>query len=264
VSGTQVNYLSLTTSRLRLYCNKQFQGPATGFFYRKDGVLFLVSNWHVFAGRDPSDGQPLHSSCFPPDEIAFTFCKQGSSGIEWQWQTFQVSNDDGIADWWQHPELGQKVDVAVARIPNELESLQEFSAETPGSQIQLRAGQDVFVLGYPSGITKQGFVPLWKRASIASEPGHDTDDGKVILIDTATREGMSGSPVLAIDSTNYFQNLGNRFERASARKLVGVYSSRYGTEDLSKIQIGICWKVELIDEIIAGNCPGSYELIAKQ
>jgi hypothetical protein len=64
--------------------------------------------------------------------------------------------------------------------------------------IRLETGLDVFVLGFPRGMSGGAEFPIWKRGSIASEPNFDIDNLPKILIDTATREGMSGAPVYAL------------------------------------------------------------------
>ena len=33
-----------------------------------------------------------------------------------------------------------------------------------------RVAAEVFILGYPEGLSMQGVMPVWKRGSIASEP----------------------------------------------------------------------------------------------
>ena len=58
----------------------------------------------------------------------------------------------------------------------------------------LRVSADVFVLGYPRGISGGRGFPI----SIATEPKIDLDGVPKLLIDTATREGMSGGPVIAV------------------------------------------------------------------
>jgi hypothetical protein len=39
--------------------------------------------------------------------------------------------------------------------------------------LRLAVTSNVFVLGYPEGISGGRALPIWKRASIASEPGRD-------------------------------------------------------------------------------------------
>jgi len=61
---------------------------------------------------------------------------------------------------------------------------------------KLRVGHELFVLGFPEGISASD-LPIWKRATIASEPNATVDGLPILLVDTATRRGMSGGPAIA-------------------------------------------------------------------
>ena len=258
-----VDSLSLATTRLDMLCNGKELGPGSGFYYRKGSRLFLVSNWHVFCGRHPETRQPLHSDCWVPDEQKIYLQVLNAQGvIDAVSYTDKLRNSDGVAEWWEHPSLGSKADVGVVELVGELKERQTHSAELAGGEkLQVKVGQDVFVLGYPVGLMKQGLLPVWKRGSIASEPELDVEDRHVMLIDTGTREGMSGSPVIAISRSSGFRaDETGTFTASDRARLLGVYSGRYGAEDLSQVQLGICWKASLIDEIIAGEKPANLEL----
>ena len=67
----EVDEYSLTAVPLTQYCDGKAVGHATGFFYRKGDQLYLVSNWHVFSGRNTYTGQSSHGSGFAiPDAIS--------------------------------------------------------------------------------------------------------------------------------------------------------------------------------------------------
>jgi hypothetical protein len=71
-----------------------------------------------------------------------------------------------------------------------------YSINNMGSpDLLVGIGMDVFVLGYPFGPGKTG-LPVWKRGSIASEPDLVPQVENYLLVDTASRPGMSGSPVI--------------------------------------------------------------------
>jgi hypothetical protein len=75
-----------------------------------------------------------------------------------------------------------------------------------------------------------------------------------MYIDSATRPGMSGSPVLLIEKRPacLFEgdiNKPNKFSR-NYTKFVGVYSGRFVDDEL-KAELGIVWKYTVIDEIIS-------------
>jgi hypothetical protein len=114
-------------------------------------------------------------------------------------------------------------------------------------------GEDCFVIGYPRGLQGDGRYPIWKRASVASEPINTYKGKLAFLVDTATREGMSGSPVIARKprdvrdiSTYQLSDLSSLFED----RLVGVYSGREGVDELG-VQLGVVWHSELIEVLIS-------------
>lgn len=135
--------------------------------------------------------------------------------------------------------------LAVTTIEATIEPLNE---ETP-----VHVGSDVFILGYPFGITGGEKLPIWKRASIASEPAIDLDGLPKIFVDTASRPGMSGSPVILKQRRQATIIQGNLISRYSMR-FIGIYSGRIGSNDQLQAQLGIVWKAHVIDEII--NQPG--------
>ena len=249
-----------------MLCNGKELGPGSGFYYRKGSRLFLVSNWHVFSGRHPKTRQPLHSSCWVPDEQKIYLQVLNSEGMLQSWSyTEKLRTEDGIAKWWEHPTLGSEIDVGVVELLGELKEKQTHSTELTGSEkLEVKVGQDAFVLGYPMGMMTQGLLPVWKRASIASEPELKVDDKPIMLIDTGTREGMSGSPVIAVSrSSGFLRNEDGTVRAADRARLLGVYSGRVGAESLSEIQLGVCWKASLIDEIIDGEKPANLELLTR-
>lgn len=246
-----------------MFCNGEPLGPASGFYYRKGSRLFLVSNWHVFCGRHSITRQPLHSSCWVPDEQKIYLQVLNSEGVlEGVGYTDKLRNSEGVAEWWEHPIHGAKIDVGVVELLGDLKERQTHSAELGGGEkLQIKVGQVVFVLGYPMGLMKQGLLPVWKRGSIASEPELDVEDGPVILIDTGTREGMSGSPVIAMSrQSGYGRDDNGSVIVGDRARLLGVYSGRIGAEALSEVQLGLCWKTSVIDEIIDGQKPANLEL----
>ena len=84
----------------------------------------------------------------------------------------------------------------------------------------------------------------------------------MFLIDTATREGMSGAPVIARSFGIYQCKDGSSVHHGQlANRFLGVYSGRYIGENESEIQIGRVWNSSLLEEVAAGNTKGSYDLV---
>jgi hypothetical protein len=127
-------------------------------------------------------------------------------------------------------------------------------------KLSLTPGMDVFVLGYPLGLSGGGRFPLWKRGSIASEPDVDIDDLPKMYIDTATREGMSGAPVCMPKKLGSGRRKERNFPMGAmfgkGHRFIGIYSGRVG-DDPFLAQLGIVWKEEAIQEIIAGAHSGT-------
>jgi hypothetical protein len=101
-------------------------------------------------------------------------------------------------------------------------------------------------------------VPIWKRGTIALDPTFDADGLPKTLIDTATREGMSGSVVVARHITvgrSYRRKDGSQSERVIYAKhdlVAGIYSGRH-FPDLEKAQLGIVWKRPAIEDTVSGG-----------
>jgi hypothetical protein len=118
---------------------------------------------------------------------------------------------------------------------------------------------EAFVIGYPFSKPPRLVLPIWKRASIASEPDLDIDNLPKMLIDTATRSGLSGSPVV-------MQRIGLHGMEGGVmkgseiigriRNFIGVYSGRIGDNEF-KAQLGIVWKARVIDEKVLGKVPSA-------
>jgi hypothetical protein len=121
----------------------------------------------------------------------------------------------------------------------------------------------VYVLGYPYDINGGKELPIWKRGSIATEPSINIDNLPKILIDTATRPGMSGSPVIYRRSGIIYKDDSMELSKdtiiGTISGFLGVYSGRINAKDTLEAQLGIVWKEEVIEEILKGEVFGTCE-----
>jgi len=85
----------------------------------------------------------------------------------------------------------------------------------------------------------------------------DRDDLPKVLVDTATRPGMSGAPAFVIQR-GYHRLEANpkHLQGGHGQRFLGVYSSRIGDE-LEGFQLGEVWKERVINEIIEGGTRGN-------
>lgn len=96
--------------------------------------------------------------------------------------------------------------------------------------------------------------PVWKRGSIASEPHLASITTDYFIVDTASRPGMSGAPVIRRSWGFHILDDGNNLGGVPfATRFVGIYSGRLHTDDPGDAQIGMVWPGRIIEEIIAGR-----------
>ena len=227
-------------------------GIATGFNWEHESANYLVTNWHVMTGFHPQTQQPVSENGSTPDMLRIWLHTAERLG-KWESLDLSLFDNQGRPCWKEHDTFRSNVDVATIRlnIPDKYKvfpinkiAFDDFRAEI---------AQDVFIVGFPRGITGAGKFPIWKRGSIASEPDVDIDRVPKLLIDSMTREGMSGSPVIAQYVGIYTENPENPqpFDWiGTGRKFLGIYSGRLPGQDIFEAQLGIVWKASLINEII--------------
>jgi len=243
-------------------------GSGSGFFWQSGERTFLISNWHNFSGRDPATSQPLKADGGLPDRVSFTVFKilsepdaHGFVEITSVVLTKEICGttwENPI--WLEHPVLRREVDVAALDITDDLlgHKLEVKYANLleNDAAVQQYASQDVFIVGYPLGLVATAPIPVWKRGTIATDPTYDPDGLPKIFVDSATREGMSGSVVIARHlSFGPYKRLNGTVHNvvmAQIDRILGIYSGRIGPHDV-KAQLGIVWKRHLIDEGVAGG-----------
>ena len=262
------NLLTLSITKIELLCNDHPLGKATGFFLKYQSNWFLVTNWHVFSGREPISGQPKHKSCAVPDACRFYFASFQEESLTFNPVIRSLGDASNLeATWFQHPSGGQDFDVAVLPIEaNEVglaKDLFDSSGHDPDMLIDL--GDNLFLPGYPLGLSADGFLPIWKRASLASSLEFGQGINCFFYVDTATREGMSGAPCLAISNWRHYSldratNKVSVVERPFSWRLLGVYSGRLNASDSFEAQIGKVWRDNLITETIIQRSGGNVKL----
>lgn len=251
--GITPDPFSFTSSYIELIYGSEILGIATGFIWELNDTFYLVTNWHVFSGIDPNTDQPIDKKGGSvPDSLSVYLHTAVQLG-KWEKLNIQLYDPQGRPRWKEHNEFRSKVDVAIIQI-EEHEQFQIFPINKQRFEdFKSEISNDVFIIGYPKGVSGGGLFPIWKRGSIASEPDLDIDGVPKIMIDSATRDGMSGSPVIAKSFSPYMEinesgiSTGKVFP---GRKLIGIYSGRNIGDDELEAQLGIIWKASVIDEII--------------
>ncbi|MBU0740040.1 MAG: serine protease [Alphaproteobacteria bacterium] len=285
--------LSYATTRISVRCNDIEISRASGFVAKFGQEYFLVTNWHVVSGRNPITKKLTSSVAAIPDALEFHVTvitsERGDGNKTSTTLYFKPMKIDLYAEenpiWLEMTESDHQVDVAILPLSELVEELQqpmtrlafiEAGAVTlkrglsvSGASAPLKAegvshfypqvGSEVFVLGYPHGIELAGVFPIWKRASIASEPQATITSGgfeyaDMLYVDALTKGGMSGSPVIAFprEGDVYVTDDGVAVTmKADGAHLVGIYAGRDGvTNEELEFSIGRVWKSATIGNIL--------------
>jgi len=250
---TTLDQFSLTTVPLEKYFNDTRLGHGTGFVWKVQDRYYLVTNWHVLSMCDYFARTNLRPDAGRPNILRTLFNIQTGSFAKQRWD-IKIRDDDDKPLWLVHP--WRRVDIAVLPIPPRPPGL--IVALYPlnvlaNTALPIEVGMEVFILGYPFKIELPAY-PVWKRGSIASEPELIGLTTRYMLVDTASRPGMSGAPVIRRSWTNRMVEPGVLgLLDTPLNKFIGVYSGRIPTDHPYEAQIGLVWGGSSIDEIIAGN-----------
>lgn len=237
---------------------EQCLGKATGFIYEYEKRFYLITNWHNVTGLNPITKEQIGNHGGRPNQLELILGDKDKFPIlDWIGVKIDLYLNDK-PDWLIHPIHKEKVDVVAIELIIE----GEFRGDIrPINNVNLdnqkvEVGDDVFILGYPYSLKGGGYFPIWKRGSVATEPDIDIDGLPKFLIDSASKKGMSGSPVI-------FRRTGiHGIEKGKItldttigriQNFVGIYSGRLTGKSEFDAQLGIVWKPEVIEEIINGN-----------
>lgn len=255
----EINPISAASLFIEMMYDDIPLAKGTAFYYKHNDIRYLVSNWHNFSGRDPHTGKPKDKMAALPNSVR-VHCRNQEDLSDIKLHNFALSNDQGYL-WLQHSEHSGNVDVGVLPISPE-DSTGDIDIGTAINEIDphqkwpVEVGDQLFVVGYPFGISDACNLPIWKAATLASEPGVDQEQLPLLYIDTATREGMSGSPVIRYRRRSVTLMENNQLHRFHA-EFLGVYSGRIVPKDMLEAQLGKIWRRDVIEQIIISKTPYS-------
>jgi hypothetical protein len=255
---TSLDRLSLASIPIAPFFNDTPLPHATGFVWKRWDSYYLITNWHVASAKHLFSKASLLKSAARPNRFDCHFnYRVGDFG--WERIPVPVRDENGDPLWLVHPlQERQPVDIVAIRLDLGLKDKVALLPlnDLASAKLAIRIGMDVFILGYPLGLKFPAY-PVWKRGSIASEPDLVKMNDRYYLVDTASRPGMSGSPVIlrswsnhVLESINFTVNA--ETNQRPIDRVIGIYSGR--TDDLpGEAQIGMVWHADYIDEIIDGG-----------
>ena len=247
-----IDQYSVATVPIQIFFRKTELSLGTAFVWQDGSDLFLVTNWHNVSGRDPFSGKHLSATASEPDRLRIWWNTKGSLGNKFA-EDHPLRETNGFPLWFVHPQYRNQVDVVALPVVAPTQADMYPINQMPSDKLLLQIGMDVFILGYPFGIGHGG-LPIWKRGSVASEPEIIDANRPVIFVDSASRPGMSGSPVIRRSwRTHAMEGGGTMMNGGAATKLIGVYSGRLSTVDPNDAQLGLAWPAKFVEEIVSAR-----------
>lgn len=246
---TDIDTYSFAAKPLEMTFAGNTLAHGTGFVWRANQQAFLITCWHNVTGKNPTAMRHLSCHAGEPDEVTVQLDLPAVRPGTRAPFTLQLRGADDNPLWLQH-SMAPGVDVVALPLPPLPGAVLHPINEMPNNEGTVPVGIDAYILGYPFGISVST-LPIWKRASVASEPSIPIGGQPCFYVDTASREGMSGSPVI----------LRHRYAIGPPTTFIGIYSGRVGADDELKVQLGIVWRAEVIDQIISKGRPGSTSVL---
>jgi hypothetical protein len=241
---------------------------ATGFIVEHESVNYLITNWHVASGRRSDDGQPMASHGGLPDKIEIWHNHIGAANfISWVSTVEQLIDSAGAPRWLEHPRFGRRVDaVALPLAITSGISFMPYSLNDGRSGVPVLIADvpdSVNIIGFPFGEAAAGRIAIWARGSIATDMEIDYGGLPCFLVDSRTRQGQSGSPVIIYKGPSGAGRLTDGsliFGMETMSNLLGVYSGRINPES----DLGRVWKTVAIKEILENGVLGNRDLAEPQ
>ncbi|TAL06278.1 MAG: serine protease [Verrucomicrobia bacterium] len=226
-----IESLLLTTARVSTFDGDRPLTGASGFFFERDGRLFLVTSRHVVMD-EPSKHFPNRLEIELHTDAENLTRSIGFSVLLYR---------DGKSVWRHGKDAGGEIDVAVieldrAALPESV-ALRCFTpAHLQGSLQEVEVGTSLLIVGFPLGFHDAlHHLPVVRQAAIASSFGLRFQGLGYFLTDARTHRGTSGAPVVMHSPQTDAQ---------LPWKLLGVHSARMdmGGRDLE------------LDESLGLNC----------
>lgn len=244
---TQITRPSVQSLLIEMQFNGQSLSSGTAFVVDTPKGPHLLTNRHNVTGRNQDTGAPLSKTGGIPNHIVVLHNKKGQLGT-WV-PRLEHLYDNNAPRWIEHPKLGPKADfVALPLQALDDVDLHPYDPFNPGPPIHVGPADPISVIGFPFGMTAGGVFGVWATGFLASEPDIDFNNLPIQLIDCRSRQGQSGSPVIAYrsgggvalkdGSTGMFSGPVERF--------IGIYSGRINAES----DLGIVWKASAICDLI--------------
>jgi S1-C subfamily serine protease len=226
-----IDPLMLAVVRVSTFSGAQMLTGATGFFFERDGRLFVVTSRHVVVDA------PSHHH---PDRIELTLHLDALDLTRYTAVSLPLYENQK-SRWRQGKDSGGEIDVAVLEVDRKAlpagAVLRAFTlAHMQGALEEVGIGRPLLVVGFPLGFFDTVHqLPVARTGAVASAFGVRFQGEGFFLTDARIHRGASGAPVVMRDPGG---------DATLPWKLLGIHSSRL---DMATREQGV-------DESLGLNC----------
>ena len=260
---------SLKSIFIEMYFGETLLSTGTGILAakNKESRCAIITNRHNVTGRHQETGKCLSNTLGTPDSIIVYLHRSKTEIGNWLKLKLPLYRSDESPYWIEHPKLGAAADLVALNVKwgDDVLCL-PYYIETNADRVGMLVSpaEPVSVIGFPFGITSSGKLPIWVTGFLAQELSLINEDNPVFLIDCRSRQGQSGSPVIAFRTTGYRTikdgRLSSSLSPSTAWEFLGIYSGRINAES----DLGRVWHVSTLsllldtaeDEYNKRNCNG--------
>ena len=243
-------------------------GRATGFLWKGDNDVVLLTNWHVFAGRNHDTGQQIAPAL--PRYVEIFFSGNGlsvslveplfSEQEEPRWlQSIQLKTDKSA-----HGDIPM-IDIVALPLdtlvnPEAVCAFNELlNSNGARTDVFLEVTTDVSIIGYPFQVYDAVWErPAWVTGRVAQSLCNADD---TFLVNAHPYGGMSGAPVLWVYRNRPIKTKNGVMVNSSSGDFVqfgGMYSGRMyedGRDPQSMTPMARVWAPHTIDQILLQKRP---------
>jgi hypothetical protein len=249
-TGSMIESLLLSTTRISTFDNDTPLTNATGFFFANQGRLFIVTSLHVL--MDPATSHH-------PNRVEFEV-HTDSGNLAVYTSISILLFDNGKSIWRDAADTAGSVDVAVIEIDKSVLPAGAYYHAFDSQQVldahsRIEVGANALIVGFLLGFQDTLHrLPVVRQAVVASTLGLRFQGKGYFLTDARTHRGSSGSPVITRAVA------GSPLHQTSGWVLLGVHSSRLdiGTRDIQideALGLNCTWYADVLGVLTAASEP---------
>lgn len=207
---------------------------ASGFFWRFENNVYLISARHVISGLNPFDDSIVSKKGYIPEKIRVYPTRTMPNGTAQRTGPVDIQISQKPRNWLQDPDFDSlRTDIAAVLLdveePERVACLNDIKDNN--HQLVSLVGMDCSIVGYPTSNFGDLRTPIWRRGTFASEPLLPIDKKPMFLVDASTSRGFSGSPVfrLHFGPAPVYNSDGKTdllVDRIRTISFIGVYAGR--------------------------------------